>query len=72
MNQLKKNDLVNMGWGSGQTAILLQGTEGDIPDYNYFPGIKKGQSPVVTFFRGGEGDSTFNGFVFSIQMYFRG
>ena len=54
-----------MGWGSGQTAILLQGTEGDIPDYNYFPGIKKGQSPVVTFFRGGEGDSCFNGFVLS-------
>ena len=34
MNQLKKNDLVNRGWGSGQTAILLQGTEGDIPDYS--------------------------------------
>jgi hypothetical protein len=27
--------------------------------------MKRGQSPVVPFFRGGEGDSTFNGFVLS-------
>ena len=27
--------------------------------------MKRGQSPVVPFFRGGEGDGTFNGFVLS-------
>ena len=27
--------------------------------------MKRGQSPVVPFFRGGEGDDTFNGFVLS-------
>ena len=27
--------------------------------------MKRGQSPVVPYFRGGEGDGTFNGFVLS-------
>ena len=29
---------------------------------NHFPGSKGGKSPVVPFFKGGEGDGTFNGF----------
>ena len=33
--------------------------------YNNYLGMKRGQSPVVPFFRGGEGDGTFNGFVLS-------
>jgi hypothetical protein len=37
-------------------------------DYNNYPGMKRGQSPVVPFFRGGEGDRTFNGFVLSSIM----
>jgi hypothetical protein len=32
--------------------------------------MKRGQSPVVPFFRGGEGDSTFNDFVLSNLNYF--
>jgi hypothetical protein len=57
--------LVNRGRGRGQTGISLQGT---FPDYNNFPGMKRGQSPVVPYFRGGEGDCTFNGFVLSIIL----
>ena len=33
--------------------------------------MKRGQSPVVPFFRGGEGDGTFNGFVLSKSNLFQ-
>ena len=45
--------------------IGFRGQKGTFPDYNKYPGMKRGQSPVVPFFRGGEGDDTFNGFVLS-------
>ena len=45
-------------WSTLPITIFLK-------NYNNFPGMKRGQSPVVPFFRGGEGDGTFNGFVLS-------
>ena len=50
--------------GKGK-AFSNRGQKGTFPDYNNYPGMKRGQSPVVPFFRGGEGDGSFNGFVLS-------
>ena len=50
--------------GKGR-AFSNRGQKGTFPDYNNYLGMKRGQSPVVPFFRGGEGDGTFNGFVLS-------
>ena len=50
-----------MVFGEGEN-FFKQGT---FPDYNNYLGMKRGQSPVVPFFRGGEGDGAFNGFVLS-------
>ena len=36
---------------------------------NKLAGVERGQSPVVPFCRGGEGDNTFNGFVLSSVYY---
>ena len=50
-------------WFSGKgRAFSNRGQKGTFPDYNNYPGMKREQSPVVPFFRGGEGDGTFNGF----------
>jgi hypothetical protein len=57
------------GTGKGTNRNIAsgdrRGQKGTFPDYNNFPGMKRGQSPVVSFFRGGEGDGLFNGFVLS-------
>ena len=57
--------MVNRGREGDKQKICFRGQKGTFPDYNNFPGVKRGQSPVVPFFRGGEGDGTFNGFVLS-------
>ena len=58
-------------WFSGKgRAFSNRGQKGTFPDYNNYPGMKRGQSPVVPFFRGGEGDGTFNGFVLSTFTLF--
>ena len=50
-------------WFSGKgRAFSNRGQKGTFPDYNNYLGMKRGQYPVVLFFRGGEGDNTFNGF----------
>jgi hypothetical protein len=67
---------LNRGRGRGQTSVLCKrhwdkqvylfsAQKGTIPDYNNFPGIKRGQTSVLPSFRGREGDSTFNGFILS-------
>jgi hypothetical protein len=61
-----EKSFLETGDGEGdKQGYLFRGQKGTFPDYNNFPGIKRGQSPVIPFFRGGEGDSTFNGFVLS-------
>ena len=55
-------------WFSGKgRAFSNRGQKGTFPDYNNHPGMKRGQSPVVPFKMGGEGDGNFNGFVLSTR-----
>ena len=61
----EKSCLVNRGREGDKQIYIFREQKGTFPDYNNFLGMKREQSPVVPFFRGREGDGTFNGFVLS-------
>jgi hypothetical protein len=63
-------DKQGMGKGTNRDqGYPFRRQKGTFPDYNNFSGMKRGQFPVDPFFRGGEGDGTFNGFVLSNSQW---